>query len=733
MIEVAIICALPREVHAVKALLDETYSRFCNGHVKHSRDVNVYTLGRMGKHNIVVCALPRMGKVNAAVAATNLRFSFPNIRLALLVGICGGVPFPSGGAPEIFLGDVLISDSMIEYDVGRQRAGGFHRTSQVKERLGGPETLLSLLTSSEVYSAFEGQLNKHLEDMQALDKKWLCPGISRDVIFEESNQHRNRTIERHQCTCDSGNSVNCPRHGFEETRPLRFRSSENSDDVSVHIGTFGCADRVMKSAQHRDLLAKDAGVLAVEMEGAGIWDNLPCVIIKGVCDYADNNKHKVWQNYAAATAAAAAKAFLGCWKHNAGADSSSRQKMHMAIPIPETAFFGRKAELDQIEQNLGWPKRGRKGVVLWGLGGYGKTRLASHYITMHKPFYDSILWIDSSSADSIHSCFAQVLSMIDRNVNEGQSAVEMVLEWLEQDLNPCWIIVFDGVDSRGDPNEPDYIDIEKYIPSCDHGHVLMTTASSDLHLRLNLAGIPVNGVDEQAGSEILLRWSGSSISDSSGAAKAISRRLGGVPLALEQAGSFLSYNIIPINEYNRQFERRFVETPFETPLCEYFESYETGRTLWTAFEILYDALSRRNSDSVKLLHFLAVHGRDQIPFSTISNLVSQYGESPGSPDLTWLLRLHSQMDDFASALRELEKSGFVKFKRKRSDTIIDGFFIHDMVRFFVQLKLFEEDMLDNAALAQDPAVAAGRPSTAMADSPQQIAPIAVKDWEAGVI
>ncbi|KAH2125098.1 hypothetical protein KXV35_008207, partial [Aspergillus fumigatus] len=177
-----------------------------------------------------------------------------------------------------------------------------------------------------------------------------------------------------------------------------------------------------------------------------------------------------------------------------------------------------------------------------------------------------------------------------------------------QDLNPCWIIVFDGVDSRGDPNEPDYIDIEKYIPSCDHGHVLMTTASSDLHLRLNLAGIPVNGVDEQAGSEILLRWSGSSISDSSGAAKAISRRLGGVPLALEQAGSFLSYNIIPINEYNRQFERRFVETPFETPLCEYFESYETGRTLWTAFEILYDALSRRNSDSVKLLHFLAVHG-----------------------------------------------------------------------------------------------------------------------------
>jgi nucleoside phosphorylase len=291
--------------------------------MKDYRDVNVYTIGRMGKHNIVVCPLPHMGKVNAAVAATNLRFSFPNIRLSLLVGICGGVPVPSGGAPEIFLGDVLISDSMIEYDVGRQHAGGFHRTSRVKERLGGPSqeirTLLSSLASREVYSAFEEQLNKHLEDIQALNKKWLCPGFSQDVVFEESNLHRNRTIGRHRCTCASGNSVNCPRHGCEETHPLRLRSSENSDHISVHIGTFGCADRVMKSAQHRDLLARTEGVLAVEMEGAGVWDNLPSVIIKGVCDYADSNKHKVWQNYAAATAAAAAKAFLACWPPGARA------------------------------------------------------------------------------------------------------------------------------------------------------------------------------------------------------------------------------------------------------------------------------------------------------------------------------------------------------------------------------------------------------------------------------
>jgi hypothetical protein len=46
------------------------------------------------------------------------------------------------------------------------------------------------------------------------------------------------------------------------------------------------------------------------MEGAGVWDEVPCIILKAICDYADSHKHKGWQNYAAATAAAASKAVL---------------------------------------------------------------------------------------------------------------------------------------------------------------------------------------------------------------------------------------------------------------------------------------------------------------------------------------------------------------------------------------------------------------------------------------
>lgn len=39
-------------------------------------------------------------------------------------------------------------------------------------------------------------------------------------------------------------------------------------------------------------------------------DDFPCLVIRGICDYADSHKNDRWQPYAAATAAAYAKELL---------------------------------------------------------------------------------------------------------------------------------------------------------------------------------------------------------------------------------------------------------------------------------------------------------------------------------------------------------------------------------------------------------------------------------------
>ena len=85
----------------------------------------------------------------------------------------------------------------------------------------------------------------------------------------------------------------------------------------------------MKSAIARDAVGRELKVLCFEMEAAGLMDQLPCLVIRGVCDYCDSHKHKQWQGYAALTAAAYTRALLSWEKSN------HQEKKY-------TTFIGRK-------------------------------------------------------------------------------------------------------------------------------------------------------------------------------------------------------------------------------------------------------------------------------------------------------------------------------------------------------------------------------------------------------
>jgi hypothetical protein len=67
----------------------------------------------------------------------------------------------------------------------------------------------------------------------------------------------------------------------------------------------------MKDGVSRDRLSAElGGVLCFEMEAAGLMNEFSCLVIRGICDYADSHKNKTWQPYAAATAASCAKELL---------------------------------------------------------------------------------------------------------------------------------------------------------------------------------------------------------------------------------------------------------------------------------------------------------------------------------------------------------------------------------------------------------------------------------------
>jgi nucleoside phosphorylase len=309
------ICALPLELAASRAMLDEEHPLPPN----QAGDDNAYVLGRIGQHNVVMTCLPgQYGTNNAAIVATNLKRSFSNIRATLMVGIGGGSPSQA----DLYLGDVVVGTRVMQYDMGKMIAGGrFEETAVAK-------TPAWLLNSAVAALRAKHGPHRSSSRMASILRSRL-PNILRpnkpDRLFQASYEH---PLGAPTCIgCDS--------------EKLQLRGARSSDEPRIHYGVIASGNRFMKDGKARDDIAQRLSALCFEMEAAGMMDNLQCLPIRGICDYSDSHKNKEWQDYAAATAAAYARELLeGFRLHDcvmAGQTESSTPS-HLFTAVREMVF-----------------------------------------------------------------------------------------------------------------------------------------------------------------------------------------------------------------------------------------------------------------------------------------------------------------------------------------------------------------------------------------------------------
>ncbi|KAI1127299.1 purine and uridine phosphorylase [Nemania abortiva] len=333
--QIGLICALEVEYDAVTLLFDQFWDEEGEQYGRAPGDTNTYTTGRVGNHNVVLVLLPNMGKATAAGAAASFRSSYSRLKIAFLVGICGGVPGTDEN--EALLGDVVISKTVIQYDFGRQYPNKFVTKNTVDDNLSRPnKDIRSLIASFETElgrERLQKKASEYIKDLQSLAARkrrrttYKYLGAAEDKLFAPTYRHRHRLPQSCDVCqreggdgyCDEAAQASCAELNCDEGQlVLRERLEEkrslNPDDMQcpeIFIGRIASGDTVMKSGEHRDQLAEQRDVIAFEMEGAGAWDEVPCIIIKGICDYADSHKNKKWQPFAAATAASVMKAVIG--------------------------------------------------------------------------------------------------------------------------------------------------------------------------------------------------------------------------------------------------------------------------------------------------------------------------------------------------------------------------------------------------------------------------------------
>jgi nucleoside phosphorylase/tetratricopeptide (TPR) repeat protein len=610
---VAWICALPLEAAAASVMLDKIHRPFRPP----STDPNAYVLGELNGHFIAIACLPTgiYGTVSAATVMAHMCSTFRRIQFALLVEIGGGVPSTQN---DIRLGDVVVSKPMgrhsgvIQYDYGKTVQGGkFEQTGMLNHP---PQALLTYMAylqaaqmtkHDDTISKIVGDVLTRNPDMR---EKFGPQDQEKDYLFPASYHHLNNGSD-----CDK-----CDKEQLIARKP-------RDQAPQVHYGLIASGDQVMKDSETRDCLAQQFGVLCFEMEAAGLMNQLPTLVIRGICDYCDSHKQKDWQGYAALTAAAYTKSLLSVVP--ASTDPSqlkNSRRGHWMVPLARNPrFVGRLEEINKV-QELIMASDGPRRVAITGLGGVGKTQIALElaYRIRDLDKACSIFWIPCTSLGMIDQGYlniAQTLGLCDVNPAQVNAQIKT---YLSSERAGKWLLIFDNADDMDM-----WPTLEDALPESGHGRVLFTTRNRKLAVELASSDtIPIPDVDEHTALKILEKsLINQTLLRDSETAVALLKQLTFLPLAIAQASAYINKNSLDLSTYLELLQEK--EPEIVDLLSEDFR--DAGRykdiqnPVITTWLISFEQIQRQNQLAADLLSFMACINPRNIPYSLLPSSTSK--------------------------------------------------------------------------------------------------------------
>lgn len=281
---IGIITALEKEFAAVESMLEDAKTVSVEGTGAGRR----YIVGKIpkargGTQTVALAMLTQMGNNNASIRANQLLTHFPKVRHIIMCGIAGGIPNVENPEENVHLGDVVVSNhhGVVQYDFIKQTADSVE--FRHPPRPPSPELLEAV---------------KFLNAESLKGKRPWEKFLVRGTELENGSRPSDKM----------GANGALIEYAYDAKRQPGLPRVFNSPIAS--------ANTLLKNAIFRDSLRERFGTKAVEMEGSGIadatWNSEAAgyLVVRGICDYCDQNKGDIWQGYAAVAAAAYVRALL---------------------------------------------------------------------------------------------------------------------------------------------------------------------------------------------------------------------------------------------------------------------------------------------------------------------------------------------------------------------------------------------------------------------------------------
>ena len=277
------------------------------------------------------------------------------------------------------------------------------------------------------------------------------------------------------------------------------------------------------------------------------------------------------------------------------------------VPRTNALFVGRSRELTRLRDRLAQsPHQALVPHAAVGLGGVGKTEIAVEYCHRFRKAYSYVWWVSAASRPILveqMSSFAPSVGIPASGLSP-ELLMTYVREWLEGNQDR-WLLVMDNAD---DPAV-----LHGALPVRGLGHVILTSRFVDWE-PLGVDPLPIEPLPVDESAELLVRRSGRA---ASAEASALGERLGGLPLALYQAGAFIQHSGWSFAQYSASLESRAEALLADNSAYLYRPTGESLTTI-SVWDRSLEAAAQRAPAAQPIMEVLACYEAEAIPRSLLA-------------------------------------------------------------------------------------------------------------------
>lgn len=366
------------------------------------------------------------------------------------------------------------------------------------------------------------------------------------------------------------------------------------------------------------------------------------------------------------------------------------QKMeYFEVPFDNNKnYVERPSITDQLERLFGYTEatavsRARR-VVLYGLGGAGKTEIAVRFAERHRQHYSAVFWVHGMDEARLKDGFERIGKVINEG-NNGAYNDHVINAQRRFVKNSDWLLIIDNVDDdaaldalRG-----------RYLKVGMDGHVVVTSRNPTTSAQWD--GVEVADMNETEAAALISNITGHRSRREDPSLSKLLKDLGLLPLAIDQASSYIAATGISLQEYHRWFQIEKARLLQHFPSTQY--NHDSRETVMTTWEMSFKRVEQSHAPASRLLLLMSLFSHDDIPIDMLqldNNSLRQWassGEFEAIPEAQeWVpLELKSTLQDrprLREAILALRKFSFVRFKPGG-----ESFYLHPLVHYWASHRL----------------------------------------------